>query len=114
MLTVAVCEGYELGSKEMDRLSVEIIAIMIVCSFLFEYIDATLGMGYGTTLTPVFLLMGFDPIEIIPAVLLSQLICGLLAAICHHREGNVDFKLKATEDLQIRNAFNALGYIESI
>jgi len=98
----------------MDQLSVGIIVIIVVCSFLFEYMDATLGMGYGTTLTPVFLLMGFDPIEIVPAILLSQLICGLLAGICHHCEGNVDFKLKATEDLQIRNALNPLGYIESV
>ena len=114
MLTETVYEGYEFGRKEMDQLSVGIIVIMIVCSFLFEYIDATLGMGYGTTLTPVFLLMGFDPLEIVPAVLLSQLICGLLAAICHHREGNVDFQFKATEDLKIRNALDPLWYIESL
>jgi len=97
----------------MNRLSVEVIGIIVVCSFLFEYMDATLGMGYGTTLTPVFLLMGFDPIEIVPAVLLSQLICGLLAGICHHCEGNVDFKLKITEDMQIGNVLDPLGYIES-
>lgn len=114
MLTGAVFGEYEFGRKEMDQLSVGIIVIIVVCSFLFEYIDATLGMGYGTTLTPVFLLMGFDPLEIVPAILLSQLICGLLAGICHHCEGNVDFKLKATEDLQIRNALDPLGYIESV
>lgn len=97
----------------MDQLSLGIILTIVLFSFLFEYMDATLGMGYGTTLTPVFMLMGFSPMEIVPAVLLSQLICGLLAGICHHMEGNVDFKPKSTDDLHITNMLKPLGYIES-
>jgi len=54
--------------------------------------DSALGMGYGTTLTPVLLMMGFSPMEIVPAVLVSELATGLLAGLCHHKEGNVNFR----------------------
>lgn len=64
-------------------------------AFFCEYIDSALGMGYGTTLTPVLLLLGFEPLEIVPAVLLSELITGFLASIFHHGLGNVDFSRKS-------------------
>ncbi len=56
-----------------------------------EYIDSALGMGYGTTLTPLLLLVGFEPLQIVPAVLLSEFVTGLAAGLLHHRDGNVDF-----------------------
>ena len=40
-------------------------AIFLAALFC-EYIDSALGMGYGTTLTPLLLLAGFDPLEIVP------------------------------------------------
>jgi hypothetical protein len=66
---------------------------IIVLAFLCEYIDSSLGMGYGTTLTPLLLIMGYNPLQIVPAVLLSELITGLSAAFFHHRLRNVNFKL---------------------
>lgn len=67
------------------------IAIALFLSALFcEYIDSSLGMGYGTTLTPLLLLVGFEPLQIVPAVLLSEFCTGLAAALLHHRDGNVD------------------------
>ena len=41
------------------------IAIAAV-SFAAEYVDSSLGMGYGTTLTPVLLLIGFAPLRWCP------------------------------------------------
>lgn len=41
---------------------------------------------------PILLLLGFSPIEIVPAVLISELITGIFAAGMHHRVGNVDFR----------------------
>jgi len=61
-------------------------------AFLCELIDSTLGMGYGTTLTPVLMLFGFGPLAIVPCVLLSELITGITAGLTHHRAGNVNFK----------------------
>lgn len=89
-----------------------IIIALIICAFLCEYMDSTLGMGYGTTLTPVFLLMGFSPMQIVPAILLSELISGMLAGVLHHYEGNVDLKPRTTDIFKITNMLNPLRYIE--
>lgn len=67
---------------------VPLVLLALVC----EYVDSTLGMGYGTTLTPVLLLLGFEPVEIVPSVLLSEFLTGILAGVLHHEFGNVDFK----------------------
>lgn len=97
----------------MLELPLLMIVIIVVVAFLCEYMDSTLGMGYGTTLTPVFMLMGFSPMQIVPAILLSELISGLLAGIFHHREGNVDLKPKSADIFKIRNMLSPLGYIEN-
>jgi len=69
----------------------QVLAIFLA-AFACEYVDSTLGMGYGTTLTPVLLLVGFDPLVIVPAVLLSELVTGVSGGIMHHGAGNVDFR----------------------
>lgn len=97
----------------MFELGFGIIITLVICAFLCEYMDSTLGMGYGTTLTPAFLLMGFSPMQIVPAILLSELISGLLAGFFHHREGNVDLKPKSADIFKIRNMLSPLGYIET-
>jgi uncharacterized membrane protein YfcA len=97
----------------MFELSLLTIVAIAAISFLCEYMDSTLGMGYGTTLTPVFLLMGFSPMQIVPAVLLSELISGLLAGLFHHREGNVDLKPKSADIFKVRSMLSPLGYVET-
>jgi len=64
---------------------------VFLAALVCEYIDSSLGMGYGTALTPILILFGFDPRQIVPAVLLSEFITGLSAGILHHKDGNVDF-----------------------
>ena len=66
------------------------LAIFLAALFI-EYIDSTLGMGYGTTLTPLLLLVGFEPLQIVPAILCSEFVTGFTAGLLHHRDGNVDF-----------------------
>jgi len=90
-----------------------VVIALVVSAFVCEYVDSTLGMGYGTTLTPVFLLMGFKPLQVVPAILLSELVTGLLAAVFHHREGNVNLKPANGEIFKIKSLLSPLGYIES-
>ena len=97
----------------MLELSLWVIITIVLIAFLCEYLDSTLGMGYGTTLTPVLLLMDFSPMEIIPAILLSELITGLLAGFFHHREGNVDLKPKSADIFKITKMLSPLGYIDT-
>lgn len=70
------------------HLSIYIMVLAFVC----EYIDSSLGMGYGTTLTPLLLIMGYNPLQIVPCILLSELITGLSSAFFHHRFKNSNFK----------------------
>lgn len=74
----------------MHELSIPFGLTVAAIAFACEFVDSTLGMGYGTTLTPLLLLMGFSPLEVVPAVLFSELLTGLGAALAHHRAGNVN------------------------
>ena len=64
---------------------------LVLLAFVCEYIDSTLGMGYGTTLTPLLLLIGFGTGQTVPSVLLSEFVTGILAGLMHHGLGNVRF-----------------------
>ena len=83
-------------------------------AFLAEYVDSTLGMGYGTTLTPVLMIMGYEPMQVIPAVLLSELFTGLLAGLAHHKAGNADFRPKLVKPGLIVRRIRELGLIASV
>ena len=75
-----------------------------------EYLDSSLGMGYGTTLTPLLLLAGYAPLEIVPAVLLSELVTGLAAGAMHHRDGNIDLR----QDPAARRTFGLLALLSAL
>ncbi|NIO48718.1 MAG: TSUP family transporter [Candidatus Aminicenantes bacterium] len=75
----------------------ELLVFIIIFAFLCEYVDSSLGMGYGTTLTPLLLIMGYNPLQIVPAILLSELISGLTAAFFHHKFKNVNFNFRAVD-----------------
>lgn len=86
---------------------------VLMLAFFAEYIDSTLGMGYGTSLTPILLIMGFSPIQIVPAILLSELVTGLLAGFTHHSMGNVDLKPRTMNIQRIVRGIRELGIVES-
>jgi len=66
--------------------------LVALLSLVCEYIDATLGGGYGTLLVPILFLLSFDLSEVVPAVLFSQFFTGIIAALAHHRLGNVNLR----------------------
>ena len=83
-------------------------------AFLAEYVDSALGMGYGTTLTPILLLMGYEPMQVVPAILLSELLTGLLAGLAHHNAGNADFRPKLAGLGLIMRRIKKSGIVESL
>ena len=95
------------------KLAAKMGFIISVIAFAAEYIDSTLGMGYGTSLTPILLILNFDPLQIVPAVLLSELITGVLAGFTHHSVGNVDFRPKTMNPKKIYHAIKELGVSQS-
>ncbi|HRZ87742.1 MAG TPA: sulfite exporter TauE/SafE family protein [bacterium] len=87
--------------------------LIAVIAFFSEFVDSSLGMGYGTILTPVLLLMGYSPLEIVPSVLLSEFATGVVAGFTHHRMGNVDFTPRSTNVVVIARRIRELGYVKS-
>lgn len=82
------------------ELGYETIALVTILAFVFQYTDASLGMGYGTSLTPLLLVVGFGLLEIVPALLLSQFVTGIVGGLFHHYFENVDLRVGST-DLKI-------------
>jgi len=75
-------------------MSVELTYLFLIFpAFLTALIDIVFGMGFGLTMTPILLLMGYPPHEIVPALLFSSLIGNLISPIFHHKFKNVDFSL---------------------
>ncbi len=64
---------------------------IMIFAFCAEFIDSSLGMGYGTTLTPVLLAMGFSASDVVPAVLLSELVTGFFSAFLFSKARIVNF-----------------------
>jgi uncharacterized membrane protein YfcA len=69
-----------------------VIVPTLALAFVCELVDSTCGMGYGSALTPLLLLLGYARTEVVPAVLLSEAVTGIMAGFLHHEFGNVDLK----------------------
>ena len=63
------------------ELSLTVLLIIGFLSFVTEYVDATLGMGYGTSLAAILLLMGYSPLDFVPPLLISQFVAGMFAGL---------------------------------
>jgi len=75
--------------------------VVPILAFFCEFIDSSLGMGYGTTLTPVLLTpnFGYERSTIVQSVLISELATGLLATICHSLMSNLSLGCDASKIL---------------
>lgn len=92
-------------------MNLEHVLLLFAIAFFCELVDSTLGMGYGTTLTPVLLFMGYEPIQVVPAILLSELITGASSALAHHKTGNVFFDFRNDTEHHIVRKMGKLGYL---
>jgi uncharacterized membrane protein YfcA len=89
-------------------MGIELFLPIILLAFTCELVDSTLGMGYGTTLAPLLWLLGHEPAEIVPAVLLSEFVTGVLAGLFHHEFGNVDLR-PGTRDFKVTAVLTGLS-----
>ncbi|KPK58577.1 MAG: hypothetical protein AMK73_09180 [Planctomycetes bacterium SM23_32] len=90
---------------------------LALLAFGCEYVDSTLGMGYGTALTPLLMLgFGIEPLVIVPCVLLSELLTGLSAGAAHHLAGNVSFtrRSRATRVAAVLSACSVVGTVAAV
>lgn len=90
--------------------NIELNFTIIILAFFCELVDSTLGMGYGTTLTPLLLILGFEPIQVVPAILMSECVTGILAGVMHHELGNVNFN-RDSKDFKVMLLMSALSVV---
>jgi uncharacterized membrane protein YfcA len=67
--------------------------VVLLCA-IFEYMDSAGGMGYGTALTPLLLTAGYDPKQVVPLVMITEMVTGLVSGLIHGEFENVEWKLK--------------------
>jgi uncharacterized membrane protein YfcA len=82
-------------------------------AFCCEFVDSSLGMGYGTTFTPLLLLLGFELKTVVPVILLSEFLTGLTAGGFHHALGNASFKARS-RDSKVAAVLGAAGVIGAL
>lgn len=114
---LAILSGFAIavlaGIAELSWLIVGVLLLCAVC----ELVDSSLGMGYGTSLTPILLLLGFDPLQLVPTVLVSELLSGFAAAFFHAEVGNVNLRrgsphLKSAVILSVGSLVGAFAGVE--
>ncbi len=110
LVTLHYMPGWNISAQATLGLPTFTVLAIFLAALACEFMDSSLGMGYGTTLTPVLLLAGFEPLQIVPAVLLSELMTGLTAGLLHQRDGNVDF----LHDARARKTTMLLGSLSGI
>ena len=71
--------------------------IIMAMAFICEFFDSSLGMGYGTILSPILVVLGFDPLFVVPALLISQAMGGFTASMFHQRLRNASFSKKSKD-----------------
>ncbi|MEA2077546.1 MAG: sulfite exporter TauE/SafE family protein [Candidatus Marinimicrobia bacterium] len=76
----------------------EEIVLILLAAFICELIDSSLGMLYGTILSPSLIIAGYDPLIVVPSILLSQALASFIASLMHHRLNNATFGFKRKID----------------
>jgi uncharacterized membrane protein YfcA len=95
--------------EKMEITSSLLLAAGLI-ALLCQYASVSMGIGYGTPLTPLLLILGFSPLQAVPAVLLSQLAGGMVGGLAHHRLGNIELDFRQDERL-VKERLRGLGYL---
>jgi uncharacterized membrane protein YfcA len=62
---------------------------VVVLAFMFETLDSAAGMGFGTALAPLLFVLGWSPLQVVPALLATEAATGLLAGGLHQEFRNI-------------------------
>ena len=66
--------------------------IIFIAALICEFIDSHLGGGFGTILTPLFLIFGFPRLTIVNSILVSEIVTGFEGGGVYHSFKKVDWK----------------------
>jgi uncharacterized protein len=105
---------FGLTSGKADVSTVDVVAVVLL-AFLFETLDSSAGMGFGTALSPLLLVLGFEPLQVVPALLACEAATGLTAGVMHNEFRNIELSLRplnqAAKTLLIIAGIGGLGAI---
>ena len=92
------------------------VFLIMPLAFVCEYMDSSLGMGYGTSLAPILLLLGFEPLQVVPAILFSEFVTGITSSFFHHSLNNVDLRPSSKDShvALVLTIFSVIGTIAAV
>lgn len=94
-------------------LTTEILILLIFLGILAAFIDSSFGMGYGL-LTPIMIILGFDPLIVVPVLLFSQMATGFAGTVFHSLYKNVELNSKHKKDVKVTLIFTSSGMLGMI
>ncbi|MBD3313268.1 TSUP family transporter [Candidatus Woesearchaeota archaeon] len=90
-------------------MNIELLIAAGVIALILQFFDASLGQGYGT-LTPILIILGFDPLDVVLAVLLTSFALSGVTALLHHSYRNIDFSFEK-KDFKIAIMLSGFGIL---
>lgn len=84
-----------------------------IAALIMEFIDSSLGMMYGTVLSPLLIILNYNVKDVVPSLLFSQALGGFIASWRHHHHKNADFN-SGTTDRRIAAAIVCFGVFASL
>jgi hypothetical protein len=89
------------------------LGVITLLGFGLGTLDAAFGMGYGTILTPVLLLFGYKTLDVVPAVIISQLVADFLSVFFHHQFKNVNMRWNS-KDFKVGAVLSGFSLVGSV
>jgi uncharacterized membrane protein YfcA len=86
------------------------LVIIGFLAVLGETVDSSLGMMYGTILSPILIAIGHSPELVVPSILISQASGGIVGTLSHHRQKNINLN-GITRDIKISLAIVIPGLL---
>jgi len=91
----------------------QLIGLLAFSALFMEFVDSSLGMMYGTVLSPLLILLGIEAKVVVPSLLISQSLGGFMASYRHHKLNNADFS-KGSLDHKIATTLIWFGVIATV
>lgn len=111
----AVDSGYNQSHGLIGTNQWNIIWYVVLLGLFFEFMDASAGMGFGTIMSPMLMVMGFTPLQVVPTIMLQQATCGLVGTFLHREFENVEWKLSPmSETIKLWLLISGLGILAVI
>ncbi|MGH3441007.1 MAG: TSUP family transporter [Nitriliruptorales bacterium] len=92
-----------------------VLPAVVVAAFTLQLMDASAGMGFGTALAPLLIALGYEPLQVVPVLLIAQSLAGLISGAVHHELRNVNFSFRpASAATRVAALLAGVGIVSSV